>query len=107
MTFFIFGFLGGAIRGGLGVIKHKQSYSNTQIDQKYLITTVSVSGLIGLASAWVLQDMGVMFAGAETLPLSLALVVGYAGGDFLENIFKIITKNEDIFKIGKIAEKTE
>ena len=107
MTFFILGFIGGIIRGSMGIIKHKQSYSNVKIDQKYLITTLAISGAIGFASAWALKDLGVMFAGAETLPLSLALIVGYAGGDFLENIFKIITKNEDIFKIGKITEKTE
>lgn len=107
MTFFIFGLIGGIIRGFIGIIKHKQSYSNVQIDQKYLITTLAISGAIGFASAWVLKDLGVVFAGSETLPLSLALIVGYAGGDFLENIFKIITKNENIFEVGKVTKKTE
>jgi len=105
MIFFIFGFIGGIIRGSLGIIKHKQSYSNVQIDQKYLITTLTISGAIGFAAAWALKDLGVVFAGMDTLPLSLALIVGYAGGDFLENIFKIITKSENIFEIGKVEKQ--
>lgn len=105
MTFFIFGFIGGIIRGSLGIIKHKQSYSNVKIDQKYLITTLTISGAIGFAAAWALKDLGIVFAGMEALPLSLALIVGYAGGDFLENIFKIITKNENIFEIGKVEKQ--
>ena len=35
----------------------------------------------------------------ESLPLSIALIIGYAGGDFIENIFKIVTKEPELFKL--------
>lgn len=105
MNFFFFGLLGGVIRGILGIVKHTQSYKDVKVSPKYFGATVGFAGLVGLVSAWVVQDLGVSFMGLETLPLSLALIIGYAGGDFLENIFKIITKNENIFEVGKIEKK--
>jgi len=57
-----------------------------------------ISGLIGLTSAWVVKELGITFMGAEQLSPAIALIVGYAGGDFLENIFKIIAKEPILFK---------
>jgi len=31
----------------------------------------------------------------------MALIIGYAGGDLLENIWKIITKNPDLYSFLK------
>ncbi len=107
MEFFFFGFLGGVIRGTVGLIKHIQSYKDVAIKPLYFSTTIAISGLIGLASAWVTHDLGISFLGLETLPLSLALIIGYAGGDFMENIFKIITKDDKIFQVGKRLEKKD
>ncbi len=101
MDFFLFGFLGGVIRGVVGLIKYIQSYKDVEIRKGYFVGTVTVSGLIGLLCAWVIEDLGVSFIGLETLPLSVALIVGYAGGDFLENIFKIIMKEPNLFQLFK------
>lgn len=100
MSFFFFGFLGGVIRGSVGLIKYIQSYKDVEIRPWYFVGTVGISGLIGLASAWITHDLGISFLGLERLPLSLALIIGYAGGDFIENVFKIIIKDDTIFKIG-------
>ena len=105
MTFFFFGFLGGVIRSLLGLIKYTQSYKEVKIKPWYFGGTMAVSGFVGLISAWITHDLGVAFLGLETLPLALALVVGYAGGDFIENIFKIIVKEPNIFKIGEKLKK--
>ena len=101
MSFLFFGFLGGLIRGTVGLIKHIQSYKEVPIRPWYFFGMVSVSGFIGLASACVTHDLGITFLGLEKLPLSLALIIGYAGGDFIENIFKIVVNNQDVFTIGK------
>lgn len=101
MSFFFFGFLGGVIRGTVGVIKYLQSYKDVEIRPRYFGGAVFVSGLIGLTSAWATHDLGISFLGLEKLPLSVALIIGYAGGDFLENIFKILVKEPDIFQFLK------
>ena len=101
MSFFFFGFLGGVIRGTVGLTKYIQSYKDVDIRPWYFSGTVVVSGLIGMACAWVVEDLGVSFMGLETMPLSVALIIGYAGGDFLENIFKIIVKEPDLFQFLK------
>ncbi len=101
MSFFFFGFLGGVIRGTVGLIKYVQSYKDVSIKPWYFSGTVAVSGLIGLTCAWVVQDLGVTLMGIDTIPLSFALVIGYAGGDFIENIFKIIIKEPDLFQFLK------
>ena len=101
MGFFFFGFFGGVIRGTVGIIKYSRSYKDVEIRPWYFSGTIVISGLIGVICAWVVQDLGVSFMGLETLPLSVALIIGYAGGDFLENIFKIIVKEPDLFQFLK------
>ncbi len=101
MNFFFFGFLGGVLRGTMGVIKYTQSYKDVEIKVNYFSGTIFVSGFIGMLCAWIVSDMGIVIMGIEELPLSFALIAGYAGGDFIENIFKIVTKNVDIFSFGK------
>jgi len=105
MNFFFFGFLGGVIRGTVGLIKYIQSYKDVEFKPAYFGGTVMVSGLIGLVAAWATHDLGISFLGLEKLPLSLALIIGYAGGDFMENIFKIIIKDDNVFQIGERLKK--
>ncbi len=96
-VFFFFGFLGGVIRGVVGIVKYTLSYKDVQMRWGYFGGTALVSGLVGLASAWVVKELGITFLGAETLSPAIALIVGYAGGDFLENVVKIITKEPILF----------
>jgi len=95
--FFIAGFIGGIIRGVVGILKYIYSYKDVQMKWGYFTGTAVVSGLIGLVSAWVIHELGVAFVGVETMSPAIALIVGYAGGDFLENIFKIVTKQPVLF----------
>ena len=98
ITFFIAGFLGGAIRGIVGILKYALSYKDVKMNWLYFGGMAGVSGLIGMTSAWIIQDLGVVFEGVKSLSSALALVVGYAGGDFLENIFKVLMKKPILFK---------
>lgn len=99
MIFFFFGFLGGIIRGIIGLIKYKQSYKDVEIRPWYFAGMVLLSGIIGLISAWITIDLGIVFLGVKEMPFSIALIVGYAGGDFIENIFKILIKKPQLFTL--------
>ena len=97
VIFFVAGFIGGIIRGVVGILKYLLSYKDVQMKWGYFGGMALVSGLIGLVSAWVIHELGVAFVGIETMSPAIALIVGYAGGDFLENIFKIVTKQPILF----------
>lgn len=101
MEFFLAGFLGGAIRGIMGVVKYTLSYKDVEMRPWYFASTVAVSGCVGFLVAWIVQDLGIAFLGVETISPAIALIVGYAGGDFLENIFKILTKDTVLFQKQK------
>ena len=96
--FFLAGFLGGAIRGLLGIIKHTLSYKDVKMRWLYFGSLAFISGFIGLISAWIMQEMGIAFLETEVLSPAIALIIGYAGGDFLENIFKVIIKKPILFE---------
>ncbi len=97
------GFVGGVIRAVVGLIKYSQKYKDVTFKYNYLLGTVVFSGLIGVICAWLVQDLGINFLGTEEIPLSVALIIGYAGGDLIDNLFKIIIKDTE-FSWEKIIE---
>ncbi len=94
----IFGFVGGAVRGLVGYLKYRSSYKNTAFMFNYFALSVGISGAVGLIAAWVTKDLGISFLGLPSITPALAIVIGYAGGDFIENLFKIITGKTTIFE---------
>ena len=90
---FIAGFGGGAVRGLVGFMKHQFSYKNVGFNLYYFLNTTFLSGIIGLLIAVAVNETGMDFLGLNYLTPALAFIVGYAGGDFLENIYKIIVKS--------------
>jgi len=88
----IAGFSGGAIRGLVGFIKHQYSYKNVGFNLPYFLAMMIISGTIGLLVAAAVKELGLSFLGLTNFTPALALVIGYAGGDFLENVYKIILK---------------
>lgn len=97
LIFFFAGFLGGAIRGLLGIVKHTLSYKDVKMRWGYFGSLAFISGFIGLISSWIIRELGIAFLEVKVLSPAIALIVGYAGGDFLENIFKIIIKKPILF----------
>ena len=83
----IAGFIGGAIRGIFGFIKHQYSYKNVGFKAPYFFLMVFLSGIVGLVASYLITGNTIF-----------ALIVGYAGGDFIENLFKIITKKESLYE---------
>jgi len=82
----IAGFGGGVIRGLVGYIKHQYSYKNVGFNTPYFFTMMFLSGIIGVLTAVAVKELG---------SSAVAFVAGYAGGDFLENIYKIIIKKPE------------
>ncbi len=77
---FIAGFLGGLIRGLIGISKDIRSSPTRKkrLRRDYIAVTLLASGGIGLlVGVFIAEDV------------RLALLAGYAGTDFLENLLKI------------------
>ena len=97
----IAGFGGGAVRGLVGFVKHQYAYKNVQFNPAYFLAMMAISGVIGLLTAVVIKELGLSFFGLNYLTPALAFVVGYAGGDFLENVYKIIIKKPSLYSFPK------
>lgn len=95
MYFYILiaGFGGGVLRGLVGFIKNQFSYKNTPFKLNYFLAMSFLSGIVGLISVIAIKEIGFTLEGLFTPALSF--VIGYAGGDFIENIYKIITKKSN------------
>ena len=83
-------FGGGLIRGLIGFIKHQFSYKDVPFKPGYFLGMMAISGIIGTSVVWAVKDVGFSFGSAFNP--ALAFIIGYAGGDFIENIYKIIIK---------------
>lgn len=93
------GFLGGAVRGLVGFIKHQFSYKNVGFKWPYFLGMTFLSGMVGLSASIAVKSVSFTLAG--TFSPALGFIVGYAGGDFIENIYKIIIKKSSLYPIEK------
>jgi len=96
VSILIAAFGGGFFRGVVGFIKHQFSYKNVPFKLNYFLAMMFVSGIVGLVTATAMKELGLTLFGAFTP--ALAFVIGYAGGDFIENIYKIIVKKSNLFE---------
>ncbi len=94
ISILIAGFGGGVVRGLVGFIKHQFSYKNVGFNLPYFFGMAFVSGIVGLLSALAMKAAGFTLEGFFTPALSF--IVGYAGGDFIENIYKILIKKSSL-----------
>jgi len=89
----IAGFGGGVVRGLMGYIKHQYSYKNVGFKAPYFFTMMFLSGIVGVLVAGVVKELAevALTTGFST---AVAFVAGYAGGDFLESLYKILIKKK-------------
>lgn len=88
-------FGGGILRGLVGFIKHQLSYKEVKFRLSYFLGMMFISGVIGSVVALAIKEIGFTLAGSFSPALSF--IVGYAGGDFVENIYKIIIKKSSLY----------
>jgi len=93
-TILIAGFGGGVVRGLIGFIKHQYSYKNVGFNLPYFFGMAFVSGITGLLCAMALKEAGVSLN--NIFSPALGFIAGYAGGDFIEGVYKIIIKKSPI-----------
>ena len=91
------GFGGGVLRGLVGFIKHQYAYKHVKFSWVYFFLMVLLAGLIGLSAAYIPKSIKMNFLGLTDLSPGLAMVIGYAGGDFIENVYKIIIKKPSLY----------
>ncbi len=94
----IAGFGGGVLRGLVGYIKHQFSYKNVGFKLPYFLGMMFLSGIIGSLTAMAIREAGITFFQTGSLVPALAFIIGYAGGDFLENVYKIIVKKSSLYE---------
>ena len=97
LAILIAGFGGGVLSGLVGYIKHQFSYKNVGFKLAYFLAMMFLSGIIGLLIAVAIKETGIQFLGTDVLTPALAFIIGYAGGDFLENLYKIIIKKSSLY----------
>lgn len=83
-------FGGGILRGLVGFIKYQFSYKEVKFRPYYFLGMMLVSGIIGAVASLAIKEIGFTLLGSFTPALSF--IIGYAGGDFIENLYKIIIK---------------
>ena len=92
----IAGFAGGTVRGLVGFIKYQFQFKNTVFRSGYFFGMVALSGIVGLLTTVAVQGSGIpVFGGVANQ--AIAFIIGYAGGDFIENVYKIIVGKTTIY----------
>ncbi len=81
MIYLLAGFFGGMLRGLVGLVKNKALEKANHFKASYFIATILISALVGTAAGYF----------ADTA-WEVSFLAGYAGTDFLENLYKIKLK---------------
>lgn len=76
--YLIAGFVGGIIRGLVGIVKNKTIEKANHFRPQYFLITIAISGIVGAAT-------GIL---ADT-EWQVSFLAGYTGTDFIENLYKI------------------
>lgn len=92
---------GGVIRGLMGLTKHQLAYKDVPFKPLYFFGTVAISSFIGLTVTWAIVGSGLTLPFANTVNTALAFIIGYAGGDFIENLYKILLQKPELFSPKK------
>ena len=104
ISILIAGFGGGMVRALFGFFK-QFSYKTPKFEVLYFFAMVFISGIIGLLTAVATKEMGMNFFGLGEFTPALAFIFGYAGGDFLESVYKIVLKKASLFEAPTVLLK--
>lgn len=88
----IAGFGGGLVRGMVGYLKHQYSYKEVKFNLPYFFTMIFLSGIVGVLVAFAVNQSGFEIEGVTYVSPAIAFIIGYAGGDFLDNVYKVLRK---------------
>jgi len=100
------GFIGGIVRGLVGFVKHYFAYKNVKFELYYFLAMIGITGVVGLSVSWAVSQSGLDILGVTGINPGIAFIIGYAGGDFIENIYKILTRKDSLYGLPKELEKS-
>ncbi len=83
------------VRGLMGFVKHQYAYKEVKFNLPHFLSMLLISGSIGVLSAVAVRELGLTALGLTNVSPAVAFVIGYAGGDFIENVAKIILKKPE------------
>jgi hypothetical protein len=95
------GAVGGLVRGLVGFTKHQFAYKNVKFEPWYFTTMMLISAFIGLACSWAIANSGIKFTYFDDINPAISFIIGYAGGDLLENLYKIIIGKDSLYSVSK------
>ena len=101
ITLLLAGAGGGTVRGLMGLTKHRLAYKEVEFKPLYFFGTVAISAFIGLTVTWAIVSSGLQMPFANHINTALAFIIGYAGGDFIENLYKLLLKKPELFSPKK------
>ena len=80
---------------------------NPQLDAIFALYTKICynANKVGVLAAVATKEFGISITGLGTFTQALAFIVGYAGRDFLENLYKIVLKKTSIYEIPAVLQK--
>lgn len=78
LIYILAGFIGGIIRALVGFVKNKAIEKANHFRPQYFLITILISGVVGTAAGSL----------ADT-EWQVSFLAGYAGTDFIENLYKI------------------
>lgn len=92
---------GGLVRGIVGFLKHQFAYKNVEFKPWYITAIMALSAFVGLTVTWVILQSGLTIPVVEQINPAIAFIVGYAGGDLIENIYKILVGKATLYPLPK------
>lgn len=95
------GALGGLVRGLVGFTKYFFAYKNVKFDIRYFLILVIISSVAGFTVSWAIAASGITFTFVQEINPAVSFIIGYAGGDFIENLYKIMTGQDALFPFTK------
>lgn len=95
------GTFGGIIRGLVGFIKYQFAYKNVRFEPFYFAVMIILSAIVGLVVTWAVASSGLTAFGLAEINPAIAFIVGYAGGDLIENLYKIAVGKPTLFALPK------
>lgn len=97
-TLLLAGALGGLLRGLVGFLKHQLAYKNVEFNIKYILMTMALSAFVGITVTWAIVESNLNIPVLNQVNPAIAMIIGYAGGDLIENLYKIMVGKDSIYK---------
>ena len=96
------GAAGGLVRGIVGFLKHQFAYKNVEFKPYYITSMMVLSSLVGFAVTWAVVSSGLEIVALAQINPAIAFIVGYAGGDLIENLYKMLVGKATLYPLPKV-----